>query len=105
VCQLAAVQTRFGTPATQAGESVATDTNKCTLKPLRQSDYYPITFTGDQWAALEKALPAGVCDWSKPGVDQQNTIPWMTYQNARGGVIYGGRPLGRAPRSSALRRR
>ena len=41
----------------------------------------------------------GVCDFSKPGVDQQPTIPWLTYQNARGQVIYGGRPLGKPPAS------
>ena len=44
-------------------------------------------------------FPTGVCDWSKPGVDQQDTVPWQTYQDARGRVIYGGRPLGPAPRS------
>jgi hypothetical protein len=39
----------------------------------------------------------GVCDFSKPGVDQQPTISWLTYQDAAGHVIYGGRPLGDAP--------
>ncbi len=32
VCELDAAQTRFGTPATVAGESIATDTNKCALQ-------------------------------------------------------------------------
>jgi hypothetical protein len=100
VCQLPEVQTRFGTPHTVAGESVATDTNKCTLKPLRRLDYYPITISDDQWARLQQAFPTGVCDWSKPGVSQQGTIPWQTYQNADGSVIYGGRPLGPAPAGS-----
>jgi hypothetical protein len=101
VCELDAVQTKFATPAMVAGESIATDTNMCQLKPLRQSDYYPITFTADQWQQLETAFPTGVCDWSKPGVDQQGTIPWRTYQDAGGNVVYGGRPLGAAPRSRA----
>ena len=102
VCQLDAVQTKFSTPAMVAGESIATDTNECQLKPLRQSDYYPITFSDDQWKQLQTAFPTGVCDWSKPGVDQQGAIPWQTYQNAKGGVIFGGRPLGAAPRSRAI---
>jgi hypothetical protein len=99
VCELPLAQTRFGTPATAAGESVATDQLRCQLKPLRQSDYYPITFTSDQWATLQRVFPTGVCDRSKPGLDQRGTIPWQTYQDdADGGaVIYGGKPLGPAP--------
>jgi hypothetical protein len=102
VCELEQVQTRYGTPATVAGESIATDTNQCRLKPLRRSDYYPIEFTDDQWAQLETAFPTGVCDWSVPGVSQQDTIPWQTYQDANGDVIYGGRPLGAEPASETI---
>jgi hypothetical protein len=100
VCQLDAVQTKFSTPAMVAGESIATDINSCQLKPLTQADYYPITFTDDQWQQLRKAFPAGVCDWSKPGIGQQPTIPWQTYQSPDGSVIYGGQPLGPAPAGS-----
>ena len=102
VCQLDAVQTKFSTPAMVAGESIATDTNSCQLKPLRQADYYPIAFTDDQWKQLQTAFPTGVCDWSRPGIDQRGTIPWQTYQGASGDVIYGGRPLGAAPRSTVV---
>jgi hypothetical protein len=100
VCQLDAVQTKFSTPAMVAGESIATDINSCQLKPLTQADYYPITFTDDQWQQLRKAFAAGVCDWSKPGIGQQPTIPWQTYQSPDGSVIYGGQPLGPAPAGS-----
>ena len=48
VCELPAVQTKFGTPRMQAGEGLATDIEKCQLKPLRQADFYPVTFTADQ---------------------------------------------------------
>ena len=100
VCKLKEAQTRFGTPATVSGESIATDQNRCQLKPLRRSDYYPIDFTDAQWAALQHAFPTGVCDWSKPGVSQQDTIPWQTYQQPDGRVVYGGEPLGAAPTGS-----
>ena len=73
VCELKEVQTRFGTPRTVAGEGVETDTNKCTLKPLRRLDYYPITFTDAQWQRLQSAFPAGVCDWGVPGVEPGRT--------------------------------
>ena len=84
------------------GEAISTDNLECQLKPLRKEDYYPITFTEAQWKALEKAFPTGVCDFSKPGVDQQHTIPWQTYENdgAGGSVVYGGKALGAAPVNS-----
>jgi Tannase-like family of unknown function (DUF6351) len=100
VCELPEVQTRYGTPHTVAGEGVETDLNKCTLKPLRRLDYYPITFTDEQWARLQSAFPTGVCDWSAPGVSQAGTIPWQTYQDSSGTVVYGGRGLGAAPGGS-----
>ena len=80
-----------------AGEGVETDNNKCRLKPLRRSDYYPVEFTDPQWASLRQAFPTGVCDWSRPGASQQNTIPWMTYED-----VVGGEPLGPAPRSARV---
>jgi hypothetical protein len=100
VCELKDVQTRYGTPRTVAGEGVETDNNKCTLKPLRRLDYYPITFTDSQWQRLQSAFPAGVCDWGVTGVSQADTIPWQTYQDAAGNVVYGGRGLGAAPAGS-----
>jgi hypothetical protein len=95
-----AVVTTFGTPRTVAGDAITTDTNKCQLKPLDRNDNYGlIPFMDDQWAELQALFPDGVCDFSKPGVDQQGTIPWQTYQDdgAGGSVIYGGRSLGDAP--------
>jgi hypothetical protein len=89
----------YGTPRTVAGEAITTDSNKCRLKPLKRSDYGGVQFTDDQWAQLEATFPSGVCDYSRRGVDQQGTIPWQTYQDASGKVIYGGRPLGRPPSS------
>ena len=97
LCGQAVVAT-FGTPRTVAGDAISTDTNKCQLKPLdRSDDYGPLPFTDDQWATLQSIFPDGVCDFSKPGVDQQGTIPWQTYQNALGAVVYGGQALPPAP--------
>jgi hypothetical protein len=96
----------YATPRIVAGDAITTDNNKCQLKPLnRADDYGAIPLTDDQWAQLEQVFPNGVCDFSKPGVDQQGTIPWQTYQTSKGRVVYGGRPLPRAPRSVALKRR
>jgi hypothetical protein len=86
----------YGTPRTVAGEAITTDQNKCALVPLDRSSY-KVTFTSAQWAGLQSIFPTGVCDYAKPGVAQQPTVSWLTYQNAQGKVIYGGRPLGPAP--------
>jgi hypothetical protein len=91
------------TPRMVAGDAITTDNNKCQLKPLSRGDYPGITFTDAEWAQLQKTFPSGVCDFSKPGVDQQPTIPWLTYQDSRGNVIYGGKPMGRAPVSREFR--
>jgi Tannase-like family of unknown function (DUF6351) len=94
VCAL--INPIFTTPRVVAGEGIETDLNKCALKPLRRSDYLPVVFSDAQFKQVQSAFPTGVCDWSKPGVDQQPTIPWMTYEDA-----VGGRPLGDPPASSS----
>jgi hypothetical protein len=95
------VATRYGTPRSVAGGDEINDTLKCRLKPLRREDE-PATFTDAEWAQLQKAFPDGVCDWSKPGVGAGHNIPWLTYQDASGNVVYGGTPMGPAPRSRPL---
>jgi hypothetical protein len=98
----------YGTSRMVAGDDITTDNNKCRLKPLDRSSYHvtvagvtlPIRFSGAQWVQLKRAFPSGVCDFSKPGVDQQPTVPWQTYQRRNGKVIFGGRPLGPASPSN-----
>jgi hypothetical protein len=92
----------YGTPRTVAGDAITTDANKCQLRALRRADYGN-GLSDALWAKLQAVFPTGVCDYSRPGVDQQPTVAWQTYQDARGKVIYGGRPLGPAPRSTPIR--
>jgi hypothetical protein len=89
----------YSTPRIEAGMPLADDTIKCELQPLRRESYAPATFTDDEWKALEEAHPNGVCDYSKPGADRRPTVPWQSYQDANGNVVYGGRGLGGVPRS------
>jgi hypothetical protein len=102
VCELDAIQTRYGTPRTVAGEGIETDVQKCALKPLRRTDYYPVEFTDSQWARLAATFADGVCDYSQPGVDQRGAIPWLSYDRRVGKV--GGKRLGKPPRSRPLKR-
>ncbi|MDQ1698090.1 MAG: hypothetical protein QOJ03_3443 [Frankiaceae bacterium] len=91
----------YGTPRIGADGPLADDTLQCRYKPLRKSDYN-VTFTSTQWSRLNKVFKDGVCDYSRPGIDQRGAIAWMTYQDAKGHVIYGGTPMGAPPRSHAF---
>jgi hypothetical protein len=91
----------YGTPRIAADAPLTDDVLQCQLKPLRKDDY-PVSFSDDQWARLQKAFPRGVCDYSKPGVNQQGATGWLTFQDANGKVVYGGTPLGPAPASRPI---
>ena len=71
--------------------------------PIEQFVYagkkFSEAFTADQQATLREAFPTGVCDYSKPGTGFQVAVPWLTYQDAGGKVVYGGAPLGEPPLS------
>jgi hypothetical protein len=90
----------YSSPRIAAGGPMTDDVLQCQLKPMRRDDY-SVTFTNAQWAALKKAFPNGVCDYSRPGVGQRGAIGWLTFQDASGKVVYGGKPLGPAPRSTS----
>jgi len=94
------IKTDFATPRIVAGDNNYSDNAKCQLKPLDRADYGAVRFSDEQWATLEATFPEGVCDFSKPGVGYTETVPWMTYQNADGSVIYGGEPMGAPPVST-----
>jgi hypothetical protein len=58
-------------PREVAGADVAADIIKCHRKPLHRDDY-AVAFTPAQWDRLKAVFPAGVCDWRKPGYEQQD---------------------------------
>jgi hypothetical protein len=93
-----------GSPRLGAGEPIVNDFWKCQLKPLTRQDFpSTVTFTQAQWAQLKAAFPTGVCDWTKAAVGRQQTVPWLTYQNALGAEVHGGSPLGWPPESIPFR--
>jgi hypothetical protein len=83
----------YALPRIAAGGPLANDIIKCSLKPLRRSDYNA-EFTDDQWQRLQATFSQGVCDYRRPGVDQHPSIPWLTYESGPGG-----QPLGEPPAS------
>jgi hypothetical protein len=80
-------------PRQVAGGPLAENILKCQLKPLVQGDYSPVVFTPTQWARLQVAFTAGVCDFSKPGVGQASPTAPMTFKGGPGGVPLGASPV------------
>ncbi|HEV8486789.1 MAG TPA: DUF6351 family protein, partial [Blastocatellia bacterium] len=56
-------------PRLIAGAPLANDVLKCRLKPIIYSDY-KVAFTEAQKAKIATIFSAGVCDFSKPGLEQ-----------------------------------
>jgi hypothetical protein len=83
---------KHSSPRQVAGGPLTEDILKCQLKALNAADYLPATFSAAQLARLHAAFPDGVCDWSKPGVDQQPPVSPLTFENGPGGE-----PLGPPP--------
>jgi hypothetical protein len=84
-------------PRQVAGGPLAENVLKCQLKPLAFSDYTGITFTTAQQTRLNAVFPNGVCDWSKPGVSQQDPVSPLTFTAGPGGT-----PLPTAPTSTPV---
>ncbi|MGI4984095.1 MAG: DUF6351 family protein, partial [Janthinobacterium lividum] len=61
-------------PRLRAGSPVSADITKCQLKAIDQSDY-TTPLTAAQLTQLQAVFPAGVCDWSKTGVNQTGVVP------------------------------
>lgn len=92
-----AVYRTFTDTRVAAGEPASSDVMKCQRAPLRRADYR-VTFTDAEWAGLARVFPDGVCDFSKPGVDQVVPEPWQTFADGPGG-----RPLGPPPAARPVR--
>jgi hypothetical protein len=90
----------YASPRIAAGGPLTDDVLACRLKPLRKDDYN-VSFTDAQWAELKKAFPTGVCDYGLPGIGQRGALGWLTFQDSSGRVVYGGKPMGSAPRSTS----
>jgi hypothetical protein len=80
----AAAFPHFGDARLGAGEPMTDNAMQCRLKPLERADY-SVTFTDGQWTRLQQAFPDGVCDWNKPPVGFQPSIPWLTFEDGPAG--------------------
>ncbi|MFL5278784.1 MAG: DUF6351 family protein [Myxococcales bacterium] len=94
VCDKDARLVSHASPRQVADGPVAEDILKCQLKPLDFADpaFGGATFTADQQARLRAAFPGGVCDFSKPGVNQVPFVGPRTFQDGPGGKVLGPAP-------------
>jgi hypothetical protein len=86
-------------PRQVAGGPLAENVLKCQLKPLDFAEYPAATFTPGQWGRLQAVFKDGVCDWSRPGVEQRRAVTNLTYEDGPGG-----KRLPRAPTSAESER-
>ncbi len=98
LCNSNEVQTIYGTPRTEAGGPREDDLAKCRVRPPSRADYRG-RLSDAQWLRLQAIFATGVCDFTRPGVGNQKTVAWQTYQDSKGKVVYGGRPMPAAPKA------
>jgi hypothetical protein len=69
----------YGDPRIAAGAPVANNVLKCALKPIDPKDYiHPLM--DDQMLRMKGIFPQGVCDYSRPGPEQQQVKgTWQRY--------------------------
>jgi hypothetical protein len=76
------------TPNLAAGAPLAGTIIKCHLKPVTPADY-KVPFTGAQFARLSQIFPGGVCDWTKPGVEETwESTTWASFGPSPKNLIF-----------------
>jgi hypothetical protein len=66
-------------PLEAAGGPLANNILKCQLRPVDLADY-KVTFSAQEQQRLARIFPNGVCDWSRPGVEQRPLLDtWLRY--------------------------
>ena len=68
----------YSFPRKEAGGTLDANVLKCRLKPVDMADY-AVSFTPAEAARLQAAFASGVCDWTKPGVNQVPVVTWSSF--------------------------
>jgi hypothetical protein len=71
----------------EAGGPLAANVLKCQLKPVDSRDYTTPP-TAVELARLKALFAGGVCDWSKPGVNQVPVVTWASYGPSPKNLIF-----------------
>jgi hypothetical protein len=76
-------------PRFVAGGPIQANIYKCQLKPINLADYPPGAFS--QPSDLQRLMtifPNGVCDWSKPGVNQTSVVTWPSFGPSPDNLVF-----------------
>jgi hypothetical protein len=77
----------YAFPRYVAGGPLAANIIKCQLKPVDLNDYQ-VSFTSAELTRLHNIFPTGVCDWSKPGVNQTGVVPWASFGPSPDNLVF-----------------
>ena len=80
-------------PHQVAGGPLSENILKCQLKPLDTADYAPAVLSATQLTRLKTVFAAGVCDWTKPGVGQQDAASPLSFATTPGGTAIPAAPV------------
>jgi hypothetical protein len=76
------------TPNLAAGAPIQGRIIKCQLKAPDPADYH-VSFTAAQWTKLNQIFATGVCDWSKPGVEETaDSTTWASFGPSPKNLIF-----------------
>jgi len=70
-----------------AGGPLDANVLKCQLKPIEPRDYR-VTFTSAELQRLRAIFPGGVCDFSKPGVNQVPVVTWASFGPSPDNLVF-----------------
>jgi hypothetical protein len=98
VCDTDQLLVKHSSPRQVAGGPLAENVLKCQLRPINRADYNPASppLSDAQFARLQAVFPDGVCDFTKPGVGQQDAIGPLDFSAGPGGVPFVDPPLNKA---------
>ena len=77
----------FAFPRYVAGGPLVANILKCQLKPVDFGDY-AVPFTSAEMDRLMSIFAGGVCDWSKPGVNQTAGVPWASFGPSPDNLVF-----------------
>ncbi|RYX90102.1 MAG: hypothetical protein EOO28_30655 [Comamonadaceae bacterium] len=81
----------LSSPRQVAGGPLAENVFKCQLRPVNDVEYGGRLDAG-QLLRLRAVFTGGVCDWSKPGVGQQDPVSPLTFKAGPGGAAFAAAP-------------
>jgi len=77
----------FSFPRKVAGGPLDENVLKCRLKSIDLRDY-AVSFTAAELQRLQAIFPGGVCDWSRPGVNQTSVVTWASFGPAAENLVF-----------------